>query len=378
MIVHEPIDNVRSTNQLLLYYSSPKTSEDAHEFIMALQQLLLDELENSKENSGHTLHGEKYDNDLYLSMKAYWDLFTGEITHEYTCTSCKSTSQNQEPINYLLLKFPDAHHERDEYCTVESLIQYHLQEEEIDDYRCSCCEKNTSATKKSAITNYPSFVCILLCRSRRDNNGTISSAVQFPGLGFDIKGYNMPYDLSATVHHTPTKGGSGHYTAISKSRDLQSYKWFMYNDDRVYSSKFTNMQKKHAVVLKCYMKTATILFYVSPSIETRIKNAKTIDLMEGGKDQAQVVPVQTDSEMNPCYNNVKDSVDIDGDGKEGNADGSSGDSNSHDKDENDNTDDEEKEGESGEVDSSSGEESPGSSDSSSRLPLMSSFYSRLG
>jgi hypothetical protein len=34
MIVHEPIDNVRSTNQLLLYYASPKTSEDAHEFIV--------------------------------------------------------------------------------------------------------------------------------------------------------------------------------------------------------------------------------------------------------------------------------------------------------------------------------------------------------
>ncbi len=47
MIVHEPIDNVRSTNQLL-HYSSPKTSEDAHEFIVALQQFLLDELENSE------------------------------------------------------------------------------------------------------------------------------------------------------------------------------------------------------------------------------------------------------------------------------------------------------------------------------------------
>jgi hypothetical protein len=45
MIVHEPIGNVQSTNQLLFYYSSPKTSEDAHEFIMKLQQLLLDELE---------------------------------------------------------------------------------------------------------------------------------------------------------------------------------------------------------------------------------------------------------------------------------------------------------------------------------------------
>jgi len=113
MIVHEPIDNVRSTNQLL-YYSSPKTSEDAHEFMLVLQKFLLDELENSEENSGHTLYGEVYDNDLYLSMKAIWDLFTGEITHE-----------NQEPINYLLLKFPDVHHEHDQYCTVEFLIQYH-------------------------------------------------------------------------------------------------------------------------------------------------------------------------------------------------------------------------------------------------------------
>jgi hypothetical protein len=135
------------------------------------------------------------------------------------------------------------------------------------------------------------------------------------------------------------------------------------------------------MVKKNYMKTATILFYVSPSIETRIKNAKTIDLMEGGKEQAQNgssgdVPngvkdsvdidgdgkegnaVQTESEMNPFYNGVKDRVDIYVDGEEGKADGSS--------DENDKKDDEEEEeGESGKVDSSSGEESSGSSDSSS-------------
>jgi len=76
------------------------------------------------------------------------------------------------------------------------------------------------------------------------------------------------------------------------------------------------------------MKTATILFYVSPSIETRIKSANTIDLMEGGKEQAQNVP---NSEINRC----------DEDGKEGHADGSSRDVPI----------------ESGEVDSSSGEES---------------------
>ncbi len=115
------------------------------------------------------------------------------------------------------------------------------------------------------------------------------------------------------------------------------------------------------------MKTATILFYVSPSIDARIKNAQTIDLMEGGKEQAQNVP---NSKIKRC----------DEDGKEGHADGSSRDvpiqtdsegakktefmcvegeegkaDDSSNKD--DKMDGEEEEEESGEVDSSSGEES---------------------
>ena len=70
------------TNHLLFYYSSPKTSEDPHEVIVKLQQFLLDELEDSKDNPGHTHKGNKYKNDLYVSMKAFWDQFAGEITHE--------------------------------------------------------------------------------------------------------------------------------------------------------------------------------------------------------------------------------------------------------------------------------------------------------
>jgi hypothetical protein len=89
-------------------------------------------------------------------------------------------------------------------------------------------EPGVSATRKSSITKFPSFMCILLCRIRKDNNGTISSAVEFPALGFNIKGDHMPYDLSATVHHKPTKSGNGHYTAISRSRNLESQEWFMY------------------------------------------------------------------------------------------------------------------------------------------------------
>ena len=116
------------------------------------------------------------------------------------------------------------------------------------------------------------------------------------------------------------------------------------------------------------MKTAAILFYVSPSIiETRIKNANTIDLMEGGKEQAQNVP---NSEINCCDEDGKEGhadgssrdvpiqtdsegakqmVDMCEDGEEGKADDSS--------DGDDKMDGEEEEEESGEVESSSGEES---------------------
>ena len=226
-------------------------------------------------------------------MKSFWDQFEGEITVEYTCTSCKSTNAGPASINYLLLHFPG---DNDKKCyTVQSLIEFNLRETDVEDYNCPGCQKKTSATSKSSITKFPFFVCILLCRSIGDS--AITSAVEYPALGFDIKGDQMPYDLSATVHHKPTKGGKGHYTAISRSRNLQSQQWFMYDDDRVSSVNFTKTHKNQNVVQKRFTKNPTILFYVSPSIETRIKNGKTIDLMEGGKEQAQDVP---NSEINPC------------------------------------------------------------------------------
>ena len=96
-------------------------------------------------------------------------------------------------------------------------------------------------------------MCIVLCRNGGDSNGNITSPVEeYPALGFDIKGDQMPYDLSATVHHKPTKGGKGHYTAISRSRNLQSQEWFMYDDDRVSSVNFTKTHKNQTVLGACW------------------------------------------------------------------------------------------------------------------------------
>ena len=76
-------------------------------------------------------------------------------------------------------------------------------------------------------------MCILLCRNIGDDKITISSAVEFPAFGLHINGNDMHYDLSATVHYKEKKDGNGHYTAISRSQDWQSRRWFMYDDERV-------------------------------------------------------------------------------------------------------------------------------------------------
>jgi hypothetical protein len=58
------------------------------------------------------------------------------------------------------------------------------------------------------------------------------------------------------------------------------------------------------------MKTATFLFYVS----------QTIDLMEGGKEiDGDGEEGKADGSSGDVPNGIKDSVDIDGDSKEGNA-----------------------------------------------------------
>ena len=353
MIVHEAIDNVRSTNQLL-HYSSPKTSEDANEFLMKLQQFLLHELQNSQEHPGHTTNNQVYDDNLYSSMKKFWNLFVGEIRHEYTCTFCKSSSQTLEPTDYLLLKFPDEFHESNRNCTVESLIEFMLHEEELD-RTCNLCG-NTSAIETQKITKYPYFMCIILCRNTfvEDRAGHISSAVQFPAIGFDIRGDDKPYDLVASVHRHPRKSGSGHFTAICRSKNLQSHQWIEYDDHDVYPSKFTNM-KKPGTVLTSRMKTAYILYYISPSFETRIANARTVDLMDVEEGQTRLA----------LPNGVEDSADYDADGEEGNADGYEGNSNIHNDGEDDSKDGEEEGREIGEKEASGGDESSSSYESES-------------
>ncbi len=118
----------------LINYSSCQTSEDAHEYIMGLKQCLLDELTQSEDGSGVTTSDAAYDENLYMDMKAFWDLFnTGQFTTTVTCTTCGTVSRTDKPFSELMLTFPQPHHESDQACTVEDLIAHHCGTQDIDD-----------------------------------------------------------------------------------------------------------------------------------------------------------------------------------------------------------------------------------------------------
>jgi len=79
---------------------------------MGLKQCLLEELTQSEDGSGVTISGSDYDENLYMSLKTFWDLFSaGQFTTMVTCTTCGTISITHEPFSELMLPFPQPHHE---------------------------------------------------------------------------------------------------------------------------------------------------------------------------------------------------------------------------------------------------------------------------
>ena len=113
--------------------------------------------------------------------------------------------------------------------------------------------------------------------------------------------------------------------------------------------------KKPSTVLTSRMKTAYILYYISPSFETRNANARTVDLMDVEEGQTRLA----------LPNGVEDSADYYADGEEGNADGYEGNSNILNDGEDDSKDGEEEGREIGEKEASGGDESLSSYESES-------------
>ena len=108
-----------------------------------------------------------------------------------------------------MLNFPDAHHEGDQDCTVQDLVEHHCLTQHIPDYQCDLCNVRGLAKKVTVITECPSILCVVLCRKKK-NGGSITSAVQFPMSDFKIAEEGLQYNLVGTVHHYLWTTDNGH------------------------------------------------------------------------------------------------------------------------------------------------------------------------
>ncbi len=194
-----------------------------------------------------------------------------------------------------MLTFPQSHHERDQDCTVEDLIEHHCGPHEIDEYQCDFFHGKKLATKLIVITMCPPILCVVLC-CRKQNGDSIKSAVKYPLRGLNIEGHDLQYYLVGTVHHKAKGVDHGHYTSICQSQRSQSGIWFNYNDDIVSHTQFHNKQNDN--VLRLHMRSPTILFYVNGAVRTHNEIIGNRDL---------IVDIEDDAASSSSSESVKDS-----------------------------------------------------------------------
>lgn len=109
-------------------------------------------------------------------------------------------------------------------------------EEKLDEsnkWLCPNCKKNQLCTKKLAI--YQTSLIFIL-HFKRYGRKKITSKIQFPLVGLDLKDYIISddsskiYDLFAVCNHYGSDASQGHYTAFCKNKDGI---WFSFDDERV-------------------------------------------------------------------------------------------------------------------------------------------------
>jgi hypothetical protein len=123
-----------------------------HEYMLALKECLLAELKPADGTSDITASGEGYDENLHSLMQNVWDMFgLGQITQNVTCTICSCVTTKVESCSELLLQLPESHHEAtptNQKYTLNSIIKYHLGQEDLPDYDCQTCGRRTLATQR--------------------------------------------------------------------------------------------------------------------------------------------------------------------------------------------------------------------------------------
>ena len=135
-----------------------------------------------------------------------------------------------------------------------------------DRYFCESCNQHVQSTKTLTLKSLPQVLCVQLKRFRHDAyfSSKLNHVVEYPTEGLDLRHFlnkdfigsplssSSEYDLLGIVNHRGSFNG-GHYVAYC--RDLNTGKWFEFDDSRVREiseSQLMNVQ-------------AYLLFYIQKS-----------------------------------------------------------------------------------------------------------------
>jgi len=153
---------------------------------------------------------------------------------------CGFRSLKFDSFMYLNIPIPDERNRRT--VTLQDCLEEFTKEELLDDdqrWYCPQCKKHRQISKKIDIWKVPGILVINLKRFRynRQKRGKIRQLVDFPLEDVDFSGYTVgpqkerpTYDVFGIINHEGSLH-SGHYTALSKSKELNS--WIHFNDSRM-------------------------------------------------------------------------------------------------------------------------------------------------
>lgn len=145
-----------------------------------------------------------------------------------------------------------------------------------DRYFCESCNLPVQSTKTLTLKSLPQVLCVQLKRFRHDHySSKLNNVVEYPVNGLDLRHFlhkefigsplssSSEYDLLGIVNHRGSFNG-GHYVAYC--RNLQSGRWFEFDDSRVREINEEDLMNTQAY----------LLFYIQRSDPDRVKQRHEI------------------------------------------------------------------------------------------------------
>jgi ubiquitin C-terminal hydrolase len=206
----------------------------------------------------HEFADKRWEQEKARSSSIISDLFQWQLRSRSKC-GCGALTFQFDAAFILSLAFPPA--KKKTATNLHDMLQHYTSKEEVEDFYCERCNKNTTGRRKLDLWRLPSNLVVHLKRFSIDFDVTtkIMDAVDFPIDGLDLTPFTSSkqtdppiYDLYAVTNHGGSTGG-GHYWAYVKN--FVDNKWYELNDPTA-SPLDVNKLTDNAT-----RKTAYLLFY---------------------------------------------------------------------------------------------------------------------